>query len=350
MLAFGPNKAGPSHPLALAWPSEPVGRLRVAAAFASEAGARVLESLLPPAGFSAARKLWLVGIENGLTQPEALTFLAALPNSEVRVPGGRASLTSGALRAPSFFHPKLYVADVAGGITLTSASANLTQGGLENNVEQYLTWSGANTDPSARTFDQWWRKTWRAADSVDSQFIAEYAAVRPRVQPPVRPAAPVGPVLEAEPAPSDIKEANSLWIEALRPLEGGSNNQLELMLTAHHFFYPSGEPSRAEPKQLEFVDRAGHVYTNPERVVHYNGPPLMARGNAMWRVRLPTAHEGLTGYQTGGVVIRFARTEQADRYSIEVAPVGSPTAHEWEQQARKVSKVPGPPERRIGWT
>ena len=34
----------------------------------------------------------------------------------------------------------------------------------------------------------------------------------------------------------------------------------------------------------------------------------------MWRVYLPTATQGLSGYQDGDVLVRFERTDRDDRY------------------------------------
>src|SRR4051812_4107863 len=129
MLVFGPWP-GSEHVLADAWASYAPRQLRVAVGFASEAGARVFRGLCDGPGFEAVPKRWLVGIENGLTQPEALAYLSTLPDSEVRVPFGEKSLASGGLRAPTFFHPKLYAYDGERTRAVVSASANLTAGGL----------------------------------------------------------------------------------------------------------------------------------------------------------------------------------------------------------------------------
>lgn len=116
-------------------------------------------------------------------------------------------------------------------------------------------------------------------------------------------------------------------MEATRPLEGEANNQFELIRDAHHLFYPDGEPAKELKRRLTFLDRAGTVYDKPSRVIHYNWPPLMKKGNAMWRIRLPTDNEGLLGYQEGNVAIRFERTDTRDRYLIEFAPLGGSEAN-----------------------
>jgi HKD family nuclease len=352
MLAFGPW-TGPDHVLSDVWGLAAPQQLRVAAAFASEAGARTLRGLCPSRAFDAVAKRWLVGIENGLTQPEALAYLAELHDSEVRVPYGAKALESGGLRAPTFFHPKVYAYDSDGARAIVSASANLTEGGLIRNTEQFMAWSGDPSDAVAASFDSWWTETWAKSTVVTAEFIVAYEKIRPELQPVPKPpaAAPrAAPIYEAEPAPSDLKGAEWMWIEAIRNPEGGSRNQLELILTGYHFFYPDDDdPPRDTGRSLEFLDPAGNLFDNPDRIVHYNGPPFMPKGNAMWRVRLPTEHEGLSGYQDGGVAIRFTRTDAPDRYRIEFADLGGSEAAAWQAGSRKIATAPTKPPRNMGW-
>lgn len=352
MLEFGPWP-GAEHVLSDVWADSAPQQLRVAVAFASEAGARTLRSLCPSRAFDGIAKRWLVGIENGLTQPEALAYLADLHDSEVRVPYGEKSLESGGLRAPTFFHPKVYAYDGDGTLTIVSASANLTEGGLIRNTEQFMSWSGTPSDAIAEDFDRWWSAMWDRATVVTPEFVAAYEAVRPKLQPPFKPLADEpepGPIYEAEPAPSDLKAADWMWVEAIRSPEGGSRNQLELILTGYHFFYPDKlDPPRDAGRSLQFVDVAGNLFDNPDRIVHYNGPPFMPKGNAMWRVRLPTQNEGLSGYQDGGVAMRFIRTGVHDQYRIEIADLGSQEAQAWQAASRKIATAPTNPPRNMGW-
>jgi hypothetical protein len=75
----------------------------------------------------------------------------------------------------------------------------------------------------------------------------------------------------------------------------------------------------------------------------------MPKGNAMWRVRLPTLNEGLSGYQDGGVAIRFTRTDVADRYRIEIAQLGTSDVDSWKADSRKIATAPTNPPRNMGW-
>lgn len=160
-------------------------------------------------------------------------------NSSVRAPFGSAVLTSPGMQAPFFFHPKVYALEdtTAQRVVILSGSANLTHGGLLDNVENLFEWSGPTTDPVAHAFDIWWTGVWagRAPRSLNPAFISAYTAARPKLPtPPPPPGMP-----PAGPAPATLWAANSLWVELVRKPEGGSYNQVELLLTAHHFFYPN---------------------------------------------------------------------------------------------------------------
>jgi hypothetical protein len=223
-----------------------------------------------------------------------------------------------------------------------STSANLTWSALASNVEQVLVWQGTKSDDVALAFRAWWDPLWNAADDANSSFRAQYEAKRPRVPPPPN-------TVSKEPANSTLRAATSFWIELTRKPEGESYNQIELLFNGHHFFYPhTKKPSKAAGRQLTFEDTRGNVYNAAGRQVTFNGPPRLKKGNGMWRVYMPTLAEGFTGYQDGDVLVRFTRTATADRYRIEVAPVGSPRALTWGKESTVVEH-PGPPPHRMGW-
>jgi hypothetical protein len=118
--------------------------LLVSVAYATETGARQLigefEATWPK--WTAARKLFLVGLDYGRTEPRALLYLNALPNTECRIFAAEATLLR-KLWPVSSYHPKVYAfgdalsfskAAYAGVI---AGSLNLTGGGLTTNFEAY---------------------------------------------------------------------------------------------------------------------------------------------------------------------------------------------------------------------
>jgi hypothetical protein len=349
MLHFGPLSSTDGHPIREAAKGLNVGRIRVASAFASESGVESLRKLIGAAVFDAVAKEALIGLESGITQPEALDRLINMPKSEVRAPLGASILVSAGMRAALFFHPKVYAFEDLGAGTLVviSGSGNLTYGGLLGNVENFFVWSGSNRDSVAQAFETWWTSAWGVADRVSPSFISAYRAARPA--PPVsvgpRPMAP-----GSGPSATALWQASSLWIELTRRPEGGSFNQVELLLNAHEFFYPNvPTPSKITSRVLEFVDPAGTVFANPNRSVRFNGPPLRRSGNSMWRVYMPTAAEGFAGYQDGDVLVRFIRTAVPNRYLVEIADSRGPGAQAWVAGSIGIATKPGAHPRRMGW-
>jgi HKD family nuclease len=113
--------------------------LLVAVAYVTEKGARILvhELALANPNWIDVEKNWLVSIDYGTSEPNALRFLRSLPNSSVRIYEAEDVLSRG-LKPSIAFHPKIYIFDdnSNNSITLVSGSANLTGGGLYTNNEQ----------------------------------------------------------------------------------------------------------------------------------------------------------------------------------------------------------------------
>ncbi|HEX6666279.1 MAG TPA: hypothetical protein VF081_06770 [Solirubrobacterales bacterium] len=344
MLAFLPPNLT-ANPLADAWRSVEADVSLVAVAFATEAGAGEFRNkVIGRESFDPAQKRWLVGVQGGISQPKALKQLASAENSETKVPYGQAALADPGLNAPISFHPKIFYFEnsSSGEVALASTSANLTFSALTSNIEQVLVWHGSRSDEVAVKFRAWWDQMWDAADLANGAFLAEYEAKRPRTPPPPK-------SMAAEPADSTLRAATSFWIELTRKPEGDSYNQIELLLNGRFFFYPNTKnPSKAAGRRLTFEDSRGNVYEAAGRQVTFNGPPRLKKGNGMWRVYMPTFFEGFSGYQDGDVLVRFTRTATADRYRIEVAPVGTPRAFTWSEESTVVEH-PGSPPRRMGW-
>jgi len=344
MLTFLPQGPG-ANPLKAAWRLIEPDIVRVAMAFASEAGVHELRGTIVGAAlFDAPEKQSLIGIQDGVTQPKALEKLGSLRGSEARVPYGAAAIADGNLKAPVFFHPKIYYLEnsASGEVAIVSTSANLTLSGLRSNVEQMLVWRGVRGDAEAEELNVWWDRTWPAADPATKGFIAAYEARRPRL-PLRRPPATRGP------ADSVLRKASVFWVELTRKPEGGAYNQVELLFSGHFFFYPGKiKPSKATARRLSFEDRRGNVYADKGRQVTFNGPPRRSTGNSMWRVYLPTLAMGFGEYQDGDVLVRFERTGLPDRYIVDVAASNSPLALAWIE-ASTVAEYKGRPPRRMGW-
>jgi hypothetical protein len=173
---------------------------QAAIAYASVSGCKTLFDALENTngGWKASRKQWLISIDFGRTEPEALERLADVAGSEVRVPNGVVVSRVPRFFPPSVFHPKVYV--VRDSTTVDSlpmslfvGSANLTLSGLVlgNECGTLQRW----TSPLRTAVDRqllkqlrsgltWFEKTWAAADPLHD-VLPQYKRVwrRTRVPP-----------------------------------------------------------------------------------------------------------------------------------------------------------------------
>ncbi len=100
-----------------------IERVLISVAFVSSTGVDLLASHIRP---HAARTTTFIGIRNGITSAQAIKALLDLGVDLKAVDTGSAHLV---------FHPKLYYARGSTAARLLVGSANLTTGGLNNNIE-----------------------------------------------------------------------------------------------------------------------------------------------------------------------------------------------------------------------
>lgn len=165
----------------------PFNRLTGLYAFASLKGARLLASALSTApSWRAASKRWIISIDGGITEPDALEFLQSLHRSEVRVPYGE-ELLARRLRPKHRFHPKTLFLErqdaalVAAGIIV--GSANLTFNGLcfghEHAISVKITGLAGALPPDVTNGITELEKSVALAPVIDIAFVRRYAAIRP---------------------------------------------------------------------------------------------------------------------------------------------------------------------------
>lgn len=165
-------------------------RVRAAVAYATLPGCRsVVERFVARmTGWADIEKRWLLSIDFGRTEPQAIEYLTALPNSEVRISDAN-RLIERRLVPFRCFHPKTFIFDRPGQIAFFSAfigSANLTGSGMFSGVEHATAMSWVS--PLAgerrslvraiRAF-LWWEQAWESATPVSAELLRSYRAVRP---------------------------------------------------------------------------------------------------------------------------------------------------------------------------
>ncbi len=169
-------------------------RVRVAVAYASYSGCHDLVNALRGRirNWNTLQKQWLVSIDFGRTETEALEYLWNLPDSEVRIPDA-VELLQNTLIPERCFHPKTYVLDGSSesgnapfGVFI--GSGNLTLSGLHTGVEHAtsLLWvpplsrrERAILERVRRQFS-WWEVVWHDASPLTAEILDRYRNVRPR--------------------------------------------------------------------------------------------------------------------------------------------------------------------------
>ena len=172
-------------------------RVDVAVAYASAEGVRLLDERLFGPNWSAAHKRFLVSLDFGFTQPSALDRLSELSNAEVRIPNGRAVLSSSRLRPPSAFHAKVFLFgldELPYLRALVVGSANLTASALTTGAEVVTSQSWSQRGfPSAawshlekaQPVLNWFEDTWKNADLLEG-VLDEYRIRRRSLPKPAR--------------------------------------------------------------------------------------------------------------------------------------------------------------------
>ena len=157
-------------------------------AFASLKGARLLtDALKASASWNGASKRWIISIDGGITEPDALRFLLNLRRTEVRVPHAEELLTR-RLRPIHRFHPKTLLLEQQDATLIPKGilvgSANLTCNGLcfgHEHAMSVLADSPASSrlpaSISAGLEDL--ESVISFATVIDAEFVDRYEAIRP---------------------------------------------------------------------------------------------------------------------------------------------------------------------------
>lgn len=156
----------------------------VAVAYATRQGVRRLLNQVASSKWTNAAKRWLISIDFGVTEPDALEELIGVPNSRVRIPGGLAVLASAALRPRVTFHTKAYLFRVNGSevpAALVVGSANLSANALLVGAEcavtqawtQPLTASEMDLLQAPVDFGKWFDQVWDQS-SPAAELLNEY--------------------------------------------------------------------------------------------------------------------------------------------------------------------------------
>ena len=267
-----------------------------------------------------------MSLDYGITEPEALRYLAGLPESTVRI----ASPDVVGIRGQTprnAFHPKLYLFEAAVETGYVVGSANLTESALISNTEVV---AAGREALHARRWDSVWTAVAQEASPLTTELLEEYQEVRERPgRPPVE--------LETLPEPPDIdarrqpvfREAvaagltpenfTHFWIEAGSMSSSGSHSQLELPRSGNRFF---GYDHRDYGPEHVTI---GHPLLTLGHLRWGDRPLTWHGNNRMERLNLPTPARGGLDYRYTAVLFR----RQGDGFEIHVLPWDDSGAVAW---------------------
>lgn len=287
--------------------------------------------------WAAARKRFVVSLDYGLTEPAALTYLGALPNSMLRIAG------ADVLERETFipvraYHPKIFLFDAGEATRYVVGSANLTESALITNVEVVAT---GPEEPSNTNWNDAWRTLVHGTVRLEDAHLTAYTQrwrrpaprpVEPEPTPPAREVASEGKpifveaIQRGEVAPAELRH---FWIEAGSMTSGGAQNQLELPRGANTFF---GFDFSSYEEDHEVIGvpvlRIGRQSWNDRRLTWHGN-------NRMERINLPTVAQG--GFNYANTAILFRRRTAG--FEIKVAPWDDREALAWRSASDRLNRV-----------
>ena len=279
-------------------------RLRMAVAFASAEGARLLLELIEARKSPLDVKL-VIGLDGLVTEPKGIKILAERFPKRVRL-----FETSG----KSMFHTKTLALDGRVRTSLfvfVTGSSNLTSAGFSKNREANVVIElkeETERDRISKQWHSWFQQIWDQSENATSARIREYEArhkAAPRMPAPDR---IMGGKVEV--SQIDISDARELWIDA-GAITGGSSNQLEIPARAVSFFRIN---STDYNKEIRIRLIRGSLAWNSSLMSYY-------RRNQMWRINLDTSIPEIKGKGIRKEVLHFLRTHRNNCYEFNILSV-----------------------------
>ena len=268
------------------------------------------------------RSKWIIGIDQGITEPDALRNLADRGDADVRVLVPSGELNRRALYRRPRFHAKVVFlqSEATGDAFLVASSANMTASALEDIPTNYEVGTVQSTDTGLTdsdidAFDEWWEYAWNQSRELTDEFLREYTNLREEWlndNPEIH-------EFESSESVNHASEADCFYIET-RAMTGGSRNQIELSEETSPFI----EEERGEIT----IIFGGTTHTGCSVSPRVTDPPF---GMNITPVYLPTGHDYTDSY------IHLEKLSfnsgQEPKYELTVADPGDEIVAEWSEKA-----------------
>lgn len=281
------------------------GAFRCYCAYASLAGVQQLSAVLDHhcEDWETIDKTFIVGLDYGVTEPDALVRLCELPATDVLVYDAARVLARGLVPTHAAYHPKVYLfSDVqalegAEKLVGVLGSANLTARALNGNVEAAVRFA-ARSNGSA--FVRW--REWAIglsnleveASEVTEQLVARYREIREARFPGAGQEKPPGTEVrqQGQLSAADLRAlwaSRYFWTETLtinrNRGRGREGNQVDLKRGTRRFFRRTGSLDLPPNSPLGSIRIEWQGQVTMDRALRYGN-------NGMDKVVLPIPDDG----------------------------------------------------------
>ncbi len=305
-------------------------RLDVAVAYATRAG---INALRKATGGLSGTTRWVVGLDDAITQPEAIDELRKLPNSTVKL----AALLSEGRR----FHPKIYCfwsSNNAAVCVCVIGSANMTLHGLNRNGETGVILTAQNEDDAAR-LKAGWAAMWALGEPSSEARLDSYREFHAKARKAQRRLAKIGAVLPQPEADEVLSvfdgnpaTASVAWTEGATPSAGGRDLEFPRKLMPFFGFVDSPRTKRLRMSNGDCFDL---IFT-------------MRDDNMMWRllfsrdsIAAAIGRESLRPINglsnRSDLAIIFKRADVGADYDVKMVEIGSHEHNYLMEQSTTVS-------------
>ncbi len=322
-------------------------RLDVAVAYATLQGVKALELAL---GGIMENSRWVVGLDDAISQPEAIDHLVAMQGSEVRL---------ASLSPERRFHPKLYCAwssDHEDRCVATIGSGNMTLNGLRFNGEVAVMMIAETREETAALRAQW-QAMWNLGKAATRDAIHAYRKLHRSARKQRRKIVALG-VAPPEPKPNarmiaessfdgDPASAQVAWLEAGTPSAGGRD--LEFPRAMIPFFELTGSPML---KTLRMPNGQRFTLRFTERKDNQMWRSMFTQGSIHAAIGRKTMRPPAGGNRSDLAVVFRKSDDAAADYDVWMVLIGSSEHQELVGRSRSVGgldRTRSPSGRRFGF-
>lgn len=270
---------------------------------------------------------WVVGINQGVTSPDALREISIFSDVELRVFLPREKLTERALRKDPYLHAKVMTLESESNSdqqSLIVTSANITgsaMGGTPRNYELGIHQSHPDslTMRELDQFHRWWNEVWSQSTEIDDEWIDNYKSIRSNISREVTET----PEERVDYTGEDASNAKYMWTDT-GSMQGQARYLLEIKEELAEFF-----DEKSESVGHISIAHNGREY---DQLIKFSE----GHYSPQWRVFLPTdfaAHDD-SYYPYKTAFFEKMRDDNGNRsYRLKISDMDDSNVDAWIKKA-----------------